>query len=212
MPKSIFYFLIKTILFIVEVINTGTLTNRNTDLRNTCHPSPISKPRLNLTSLSDQKNSLSLSLPLSRNASLMAVYRSLKTLIRRTTPAYKFSYTSPSPFPSPPSSFLSPLSRSRSPLSRWITPFHGPLFLSSPPWKLSQSATPLYFQSDVVLVPSIPALDLLRRRKFPVNLEFDRIVRNEPSESEAGGLVESFVNLPNLISIGRLVSGPFLGW
>ncbi|XP_058194400.1 cardiolipin synthase (CMP-forming), mitochondrial [Rhododendron vialii] len=144
----------------------------------------------------------------------MAVYRSLKTLIRRTTPANKFYFTSPSPFPSPTYSFLSPLSRSRSlsPLSRWITPFHGPLFLSSPPWKLSQSATPLYFQSDVVLVPSIPALELLRRRKFPVNLECDRIVRKEPSESEAGELVENFVNLPNLISIGRLVSGPFLGW
>lgn len=32
------------------------------------------------------------------------------------------------------------------------------------------------------------------------------------SDSEVGGFVESFVNLPNLISMSRLVSGPFLGW
>lgn len=32
------------------------------------------------------------------------------------------------------------------------------------------------------------------------------------SGSGSGGLVESFVNWPNIISMSRLLSGPFLGW
>lgn len=36
----------------------------------------------------------------------------------------------------------------------------------------------------------------------------DRVDSKETSD----GFVESFVNLPNLISISRLISGPVLGW
>ncbi|PSS10356.1 Cardiolipin synthase(CLS) like [Actinidia chinensis var. chinensis] len=162
----------------------------------------------------------------------MAVYKSLRTLIsRRNRDNNKISrnlltlfVSSPTstPFPSP-SPFLSPRSRFLSPLSRWVAPFHGPLFLSSPPWMLSQSATPLYAQSDVVLLPKVEALDLLQRR---INLGLasvssvpallNRTVVKESTDGEVGGghegSVESFWNVPNLISISRLVSGPFLGW
>ncbi|GFZ03221.1 cardiolipin synthase [Actinidia rufa] len=88
---------------------------------------------------------------------------------------------------------------------------------------LSQSATPLYAQSDVVLLPKVEALDLLQRR---INLGLasvssvpallNRTVVKESTDGEVGGgregSVESFWNVPNLISISRLVSGPFLGW
>ncbi|KAA8520044.1 hypothetical protein F0562_014282 [Nyssa sinensis] len=175
----------------------------------------------------------------------MAIFRSLKTLISRNPNKSSRNFvvlglSSSStlfPSPSPPLSsrlsypFLSHpfLSSSRStflsPLSKWI-PFHGPLFLSSPPWKLSQSATPIYLQADTVLLRKVEALNLLRRRKFPINLRFGSVstvpgllngtVTKELSGGEVnvgdGSFVESFVNLPNLISMSRLLSGPLLGW
>ncbi|KAI8000827.1 hypothetical protein LOK49_LG09G01633 [Camellia lanceoleosa] len=162
----------------------------------------------------------------------MAVYRSLRTVISQN-PKTKLSrifltlaLPSPTPlFPSPsPSHFLSHPSRSRflSPLSNSIIPFHGPLFLSSPPWMLSQSSTPLYVQSDLVLLPRVHAFNLLRRPSFPINFGLESVSSvpkllnltgtKGSSDSEVGGFVESFVNLPNLISMSRLVSGPFLGW
>ena len=36
--------------------------------------------------------------------------------------------------------------------------------------------------------------------------------RVEKRESVDDGFLESFVNVPNLISMGRLISGPVLGW
>ncbi|KAF5944310.1 hypothetical protein HYC85_018387 [Camellia sinensis] len=162
----------------------------------------------------------------------MAVYRSLRTLISQN-PKTKLSrifltlaFPSPIPlFPSPsPSHFLShpPRVRSLYPLSNSIIPFHGPLFLSSPPWMLSQSSTPLYVQSDLVLLPRVHGFNLLRRPSFPINFGLESVSSvpkllnltgtKGSSDSKVGGFVESFVNLPNLISMSRLVSGPFLGW
>ncbi|XAR53782.1 hypothetical protein NMG60_11022464 [Bertholletia excelsa] len=159
----------------------------------------------------------------------MAAYRSLRALISRS-PKDKLcrtfltlSLSSPTPFPSS-SPFISfpPRPRFLSPLSKWIIPFHGPLFLSFPPWKLSQSATPLYIQSDVVLLPKVRALNLLQRRNFPIKLAFgsvpsvpgllNRNVTEVSNDGVVGSFAESFLNLPNLISMSRLVSGPFLGW
>ncbi|KAL6974849.1 cardiolipin synthase (CMP-forming) [Sarracenia purpurea var. burkii] len=159
----------------------------------------------------------------------MAVYRSLRTLISRNS-NNKLSRTFLTLFLSPPTlfPFISPAPRSRflSPHSKWIIPFRGPLFLSSPPWKLSQSATPIYVQSDVVLLPKVQAWNLLQSRSFPINLGFasaspvqeflNRTVVKEFGDGGVGagrgGLAEGFVNLPNLISMSRLISGPFLGW
>ncbi|CAM8898200.1 unnamed protein product [Rhodiola kirilowii] len=133
--------------------------------------------------------------------------------------------TSPSPFPL----FLSPSpslsSRTRlSTLPKWVFPFSGPLFLSATPWKLSQSATPLYLQCDVVLRTKVKALNLLETAwclptafRIPESADAtgdspDRVQVVESNGDGVGKLVQSFVNLPNFISMSRLISGPALGW
>ncbi|XP_060203514.1 cardiolipin synthase (CMP-forming), mitochondrial [Lycium barbarum] len=93
-----------------------------------------------------------------------------------------------------------------------------PLFLSSPPCKLSQSATSLHLQSDFNLqFPTVSDL----RLKFPYKLCFQsthRLQQNgERNEKQsecgiAGEVRDSFVNLPNFISFSRMISGPFLAW
>ncbi|XP_039114525.1 CDP-diacylglycerol--glycerol-3-phosphate 3-phosphatidyltransferase 1, chloroplastic isoform X1 [Dioscorea cayenensis subsp. rotundata] len=111
-----------------------------------------------------------------------------------------------------PSSAFSPL--------RGCIPFSGPLFLCLPAWKLSQSATPLYLRGSEVVFPK----DLLRVRNFPIGLGFAsvgnlgkvigwgrEIPRNEDGTAWLVGK-EKLLNLPNLISISRMVSGPFIGW
>ncbi|KAF8031596.1 hypothetical protein BT93_D0729 [Corymbia citriodora subsp. variegata] len=114
-----------------------------------------------------------------------------------------------------------------SPLSKWMIarPPQGPLFLSLPPWKLLQSATPLHLRSGAVLrrVEALNLkLDLLRRRRGleaeagavvgSVALEPKLVDRGAWEERSNEGLVDGFVNLPNLISVSRLISGPLLGW
>lgn len=159
----------------------------------------------------------------------MAIYTSLKALIRnprnsRTflTATTTFSISAP-PYAPLPNSLIHPLfrlpSQSSSPLSNWIIPFQGPLFLSSQPWKLSQSATPLYLRGNAVVRRKIEAfnLHLLRRRPtFPLKLEFvtvdGTLIDSADSNRWTGDFVESFVNLPNMISMSRLISGPILGW
>ncbi|GAB4830901.1 hypothetical protein Ancab_004928 [Ancistrocladus abbreviatus] len=162
----------------------------------------------------------------------MAFFRSLKSLIKKTKNnsirsfLTSLSLSSASPLPLLPhpftlaspshSHFLSPL------FSPKLTnfPFHGPLFLSCPPWKLSQSATPLYIQGDVVLLPKkLHTFQLLQRSKvrFPITLGFGDSKRREGDNGQMAeitdcGLTASFMNLPNLISFGRLLSGPLLGW
>ncbi|OVA10558.1 CDP-alcohol phosphatidyltransferase [Macleaya cordata] len=184
----------------------------------------------------------------------MAGFRSLKTLLRNPKSRSFLSLcasSTPFPSPSPPlssifssfpqssifatssTSFLYPFrltsthSRFLSPpFSRWI-PFSGPLFLSSPPWQLSQSATPLYLHREFVLQKAESLklnLNLLKRNSFPIKLGYGSInsvpvslnvIDQKELRSNVetnGGFAESFVNLPNMISMSRLVSGPFLGW
>ncbi|XWS12814.1 hypothetical protein CRYUN_Cryun37aG0122700 [Craigia yunnanensis] len=161
----------------------------------------------------------------------MGIYRSLQTLITKSPKKIRTFFTAASTnsttYIIPPLS--SPLFHSRvlpfSPsLSKWIAPFNGPLFLSSPPWKLSQSATPLW--GNVAVLRKVQAfnLDLISGggAKFPVKLRFgsvlsdprvsDRVETDRERNKEREAVVESFVNLPNLISMSRLVSGPLLGW
>ncbi|XP_061345517.1 cardiolipin synthase (CMP-forming), mitochondrial [Gastrolobium bilobum] len=98
---------------------------------------------------------------------------------------------------------------------RFLSPFHRrscPLFLTWPPWKLSQSATPLYLQGNVVVFPKVHPFNLLRRPTtppLPIHL-LDR-VDSDSNNSSRNALFHSFVNLPNFISFARLISGPFLG-
>ena len=104
------------------------------------------------------------------------------------------------------------------PLSKLVTtPFRGPLFLSFPPWKLSQSATPLYLRDNaVVFRRKVQAfnLSLLKTTTaFPTKsgqalLDY----KVEKRESVDDGFLESFVNVLNLISMGRLISGHVLDW
>ncbi|XP_044461669.1 cardiolipin synthase (CMP-forming), mitochondrial isoform X2 [Mangifera indica] len=136
----------------------------------------------------------------------MAIFRSLKTLITKNSKTRPFFTTTTTLFLKPP--LYSPLSH-RLPC---FAPFQGPLFLSFPPWKLSQSATPL----NGVFLRKVQALnsELIRDGiKLPSKLRFGSDVLNR-AEDEVGrqGLLNSFVNLPNLVSMSRLVSGPFIGW
>lgn len=177
----------------------------------------------------------------SRSSPMASAFSSLKTLFRNPNPKTPFSlllslssfHASATPLSSPlhllslyPLSTFSPSLLSShttfiSPFrTRWI-PFSGPLFLSSPPWKLLQLATPLYLRGELVLRKA-ESLKLLPKRNFPIKLGFGsvrgvedaiRIVDGRELGDRGGGaVVEGFANLPNLISLSRMVSGPFLGW
>ncbi|GMH15794.1 hypothetical protein Nepgr_017635 [Nepenthes gracilis] len=161
----------------------------------------------------------------------MAIFRSLKAVIasnpsrsRSFLTSLSLSSTTHSPACSTPALLPPPLLfRNRflpQPFTLYkliVFPFHGPLFLSSPPWKLAQSATPLYIQGDLVLHKKLRALELLQRTKvgLPIKLGFGEVTRQKDEQENAintGGLMDSFLNLPNLISFSRLLSGPLLGW
>ncbi|XP_050371153.1 cardiolipin synthase (CMP-forming), mitochondrial [Argentina anserina] len=103
---------------------------------------------------------------------------------------------------------------SRTFLSNWIHgPHSGPLFLSSPPWNLSQSATPLHLRPNAAVLEKIESLNfhLLRKKTTPPELApgSGPQVSDRQRLSGAGG---DFVNLPNSISMARMVSGSVLGW
>ncbi|MQL95505.1 hypothetical protein Taro_028181 [Colocasia esculenta] len=114
-------------------------------------------------------------------------------------------------------------SRSRlfsSPLCRRV-PFSGPLFLSSPPWKLLQSATPLYLQGEEVrprlpqnLAPAGVGLGLKGRAGFQDAIQWVGPTGGLSDTTSAAGVgsEEKILNLPNLISISRMLSGPLIGW
>ncbi|XP_065033228.1 CDP-diacylglycerol--glycerol-3-phosphate 3-phosphatidyltransferase 1, chloroplastic-like [Musa acuminata AAA Group] len=162
----------------------------------------------------------------------MAVLRTLIRSLRAPAPplplaAFSCSPLSPALASSPnPFSFVLRLTSVPPPLfwppSRWV-PFSGPLFLSSPPWMLSQSATPLYLRGKDAIFPK----DLLQVRSFPIPLGLRSLgevgrgfgdVINWREKGSVGGEVSEVVihdkllNLPNLISISRMVSGPLIGW
>lgn len=114
--------------------------------------------------------------------------------------------------------------------SRFLFPIGGPLFLCNPPWKLSQSATPLLLQPHVASYLIKPrALNLLPKPSFPHNLRFrpaydaQKLLTKGVAEKyrnasaidapgSHGAITDSYFNLPNYISFARLLSGPLLGW
>ncbi|KAJ3696017.1 hypothetical protein LUZ60_001394 [Juncus effusus] len=138
----------------------------------------------------------------------MALFKTLKTLISRRNYSdprsiYLHFHTSNSIFPFIP--LQSP------------SPKIGPLFLSSQPWKLFQRTTPLYFHGELVKFPK----NLLNVSSLPIGLDFltdqrrvnGLIERKEKERLDLGAIAasEKFLNLPNLVSIGRMVSGPVIG-
>ncbi|VFQ58963.1 unnamed protein product [Cuscuta campestris] len=170
----------------------------------------------------------------------MGIFRSVKTLIsrtrtlnggdlRRTFFTAAFSSSSP-PLYTEPSAYI----RRRHFLARpnlSYPTFCGatavvsnsfPVFLSSPPWKLSQSTKPFHLHPKLALLRA-KALNL----KFPCRLglqsaspapililngpEEKQFLESQPSQAVAG-IKDSFVNFPNFISFSRLLSGPLLAW
>ncbi|KAI5656813.1 hypothetical protein M9H77_25606 [Catharanthus roseus] len=110
----------------------------------------------------------------------------------------------------------------------------GPLFFSSPPWKLSQSATPLLL-CDVVSI-NLPKVRSALYLPYTLGLQSSRKLLKKEAEkhnsnddnareyiaskltaagTRSGGAVrvaDSYLNIPNFISFTRLLSGPLLGW
>lgn len=82
----------------------------------------------------------------------------------------------------------------------------GPLFLSSAPWMLMQSATPMYLLGTDVK-SSVGFTDTVRREKVTSSGLW--IARNCENVSV---MEDGIFNLPNLISISRMLSGPIIGW
>ncbi|KMZ57994.1 Cardiolipin synthase [Zostera marina] len=82
----------------------------------------------------------------------------------------------------------------------------GPLFLSSAPWMLMQSATPMYLLGTDVK-SSVGFTDTVRREKVASSGLW--IARNYENVSV---MEDGIFNLPNLISISRMLSGPIIGW
>ncbi|CAN6458089.1 unnamed protein product [Victoria cruziana] len=153
----------------------------------------------------------------------MAISRTLKALktltarSRLSSGLYHISsaapLTSPSPYP-----FLSfPLNlplRLTSAHTCLFSPFCGkipcsvgPLFLSLPAWQLSQYATPLYLHREFVRGSTI-SLGLVDGTCSPARFPIEKRHLDNGEASRA----DSVFNLPNLISVGRMASGPFLGW
>ncbi|ONK65489.1 uncharacterized protein A4U43_C07F37630 [Asparagus officinalis] len=139
----------------------------------------------------------------------------IKTLVRSLTRRNRnprssiplFSFSSPHSL-SPAFSIAS--NPSSSSILRLTSSHSGPRFICSPPWMLSQFTTPLYLRGKDAIFPS----DLLRVRSFPTELGF---IGGDGGLISDGGierveLDDRFLNLPNLISISRGVSGPFIGW
>lgn len=154
----------------------------------------------------------------------MAFLKTLNPLLRR----------SPTPIPNPRSllsldAFLTASSPAAASHATAPAPFAaaahhhvpirsgGPLFLSSPPWMLSQSATPLTAAAAALRARLRRARALAgggaQAVADAVGWEPRRISRDESEVAEAvtGGR-ERFLNLPNLVSIGRMASGPVIGW
>lgn len=100
-------------------------------------------------------------------------------------------------------------------LSKCLQP---PLFLSSHPFTLSQSSTPFYSQPRVVFLPSVRALvsPNFSRVNFWskwVGSGEENVGGGDPVDKGGGdGGLDGFMNLPNLISMSRLISGPAIGW
>ncbi|KAB5560438.1 hypothetical protein DKX38_005395 [Salix brachista] len=158
--------------------------------------------------------SLTSIIPNSSNKS-RSFFTTNSTIIQSPFAPLHYYYYYPSASSSPSNRFL----------SKWIflnAPFQAPLFLSSPPWKLLQSSMPLYLRGNAIVLRKVEAFNLhLLRSRVGSGYAGQGVLSNQvdlvkEEEVVDGGvkdaILESFVNLPNFISISRLVSGPLIGW
>ncbi|GLJ21571.1 hypothetical protein SUGI_0400140 [Cryptomeria japonica] len=143
----------------------------------------------------------------------------------------------PSPL-NPISSFIlsstSTQSRLSLPFYKWVA-YSGPLFLCSPTWQLSQSATPLYPPGKFVFRDTEwegekkqkkeSRINAFVKRHLPENARVKWQVVDTQLVDGASLLdvrvprwdyvapdAVSSVNWPNAISVARMLSGPLLGW
>ncbi|KAK9084851.1 hypothetical protein Sjap_025262 [Stephania japonica] len=159
----------------------------------------------------ENETSITLSLRIDPKLARNPKSRSFLTFCASSTPF-------PSPFPplSPSPIFASPISpfqshfRVLSPFPK-SAPITGPLLLLSPPWQLSQSATPLYLHGELVLrkAESLSSGFLQKGLRFGAAKSAKMVDEKKLVKVDVD---ERFLNLPNLISLGRLVSGPVIGW
>jgi cardiolipin synthase (CMP-forming) len=156
----------------------------------------------------------------------MAFLRTLNPFIRRSSTPI----SDPRPLPSlhtflASSSSPSAAATSASPAAAAAHPHvpirsGDPLFLSSPPWMLSQSATPLTAAAAALGGRLRMARALagggVQAVAGAVRWGNRRISRGQAEDAAAarimGGGGERFLNAPNLVSIGRMLSGPVIGW
>uniref|UniRef100_A0ACD5W4G4 Uncharacterized protein n=1 Tax=Avena sativa TaxID=4498 RepID=A0ACD5W4G4_AVESA len=147
----------------------------------------------------------------------MAFLKTLNPLIRRNrtlpNPTSPFShYAFSAPFRT---TAVSPFAAAAAVRPHVLVGSPVPLFLSSAPWILSQS--PRLFTAAA----AFPA-KLHRARAAigsggaqavadAVRWEPKRDYGSEAADKDAGG-GEKFLNLPNLVSLGRMASGPLIGW
>ncbi|KAJ1428752.1 CDP-alcohol phosphatidyltransferase [Sesbania bispinosa] len=139
----------------------------------------------------------------------MVIFSSLKPIvINRNTIALARTFLTSTTTTTTTATFF-PFSPLRNTLFRFPS-HHGPLFLASPPWKLSQSATPLYHHPNAVVFRKVNAinLNLLRATTTPLPLHLHHRVDSDSNHSPH----HAYLNAPNLISFTRLISGPLLGW
>ncbi|KAM3333078.1 hypothetical protein ACQJBY_028284 [Aegilops geniculata] len=151
----------------------------------------------------------------------MAFLRTLNPLLRRNpalpNPRPLLShYTLSAPFraAAPPAPAPAPFAAAAAAaLPRVLArPRSGPLLPSSSPWTLSRSATPFTtaaaFRSKLHRTRAI-AGGGAQALADVVRWEPKRVYGGEAAGPGGG---EKFLNLPNLVSIGRMASGPLIGW
>jgi cardiolipin synthase len=94
----------------------------------------------------------------------------------------------------------------------------GPLFLSSAPWMLPQSPRPFTAAAAAAFRAKPHGARAVagggaQAVADAVRWEPRRAYGSEAADEGAGGGGgEKFLNLPNLVSLGRMASGPLIGW
>ncbi|CAM0883268.1 unnamed protein product [Alopecurus aequalis] len=148
----------------------------------------------------------------------MAFLKTLNPLLRRNrtlpnpTPPISH-YTFSAPFRTAVSPAASPFAAAAA-RSHALFSSREPLFRSSTPWMLSQFPRPFTaaaaFRANLHRARAV-AGGGAQAVADAVRWEPKRVYGSEAADEGAGG-GEKFLNLPNLVSLGRMASGPLIGW